>query len=329
LSVYYGTTTNGSVLLDEKSGVKNDNGSYKAVNIGEATASNMLLYFYSDGSIVGAGLDLTVNIEDDLGVPTVVDENGDVTAILDGSAENEVAIQSDLQVDAVVVDRSLAGGLPATLIMPFEIDPDNAGGNQFFTFNKVSFNPQTGKWEAVMTQVEPGTTLPANTPCIIMPDGSGLNFTGKKTLKATTGTYEVNQDDWALVGTYAKKVWQDGEDDDYGFAAYDGVGTKGEKVNAGDFVHARKGAWINPMRAYLKKKVPNPWKSAGHRAAELPQSISVVLMKADGSTTEIGYVKNDGEVVIDKWYTLDGRMSKQKPAKKGLYIVNGKKVVVK
>ena len=31
----------------------------------------------------------------------------------------------------------------------------------------------------------------------------------------------------------------------------------------------------------------------------------------------------------DGWYTLDGRKLDGKPAKKGLYIVNGKKVVIK
>jgi hypothetical protein len=35
-------------------------------------------------------------------------------------------------------------------------------------------------------------------------------------------------------------------------------------------------------------------------------------------------LKNDGA-----WYTLDGRKLQQKPAKKGVYIVNGRKTVVK
>jgi hypothetical protein len=40
----------------------------------------------------------------------------------------------------------------------------------------------------------------------------------------------------------------------------------------------------------------------------------------------------DGRTEIDKeevWYTIDGRRLDRKPNAKGLYIVNGKKIVVK
>jgi len=54
-----------------------------------------------------------------------------------------------------------------------------------------------------------------------------------------------------------------------------------------------------------------------------------------GGTTGIGAMLNDkGEMTNDSWYTLDGRKlspvpSHQSSLKKGLYIVNGKKVVIK
>jgi hypothetical protein len=51
----------------------------------------------------------------------------------------------------------------------------------------------------------------------------------------------------------------------------------------------------------------------------------------DGETTGIREVKSEGvksEKWADPWYSMDGRKLDGKPTKKGLYIQNGKKVVV-
>ena len=52
----------------------------------------------------------------------------------------------------------------------------------------------------------------------------------------------------------------------------------------------------------------------------------------ENETTEIREVKEVNgviEVNDNSWYTLDGRKMDSKPTAKGLYIVNGKKVVIK
>jgi Zn-dependent metalloprotease len=52
----------------------------------------------------------------------------------------------------------------------------------------------------------------------------------------------------------------------------------------------------------------------------------------DGSTTGIEMVKNSQPALngqTGKWYTLDGRQLDDQPTKKGLYIHNGNKIVVK
>ena len=48
----------------------------------------------------------------------------------------------------------------------------------------------------------------------------------------------------------------------------------------------------------------------------------------DGDTTGIMEIEN-GKLNIESWYSLDGRRLNAKPTKKGVYIQNGKKVVVK
>ena len=52
----------------------------------------------------------------------------------------------------------------------------------------------------------------------------------------------------------------------------------------------------------------------------------------DSNTTGIDVVDSGqwiGDSSSDAWYTLDGRKLSGEPTKKGMYIVNGKKVVIK
>ena len=328
LSVYNGTNTNGSVLLDEKSGDDD-----AASNIGTIVSSSMLLYFYSDGSITSAGLDLTVTIEDALGVPLLIADNGDKTAVLDGSSNGELNIQSDVQVEEVVVDREFNKGQPSTLMLPFAIDVADDNGPEFYTFSGIAFDDVEHKWRATMIQVAPGNSIAANTPCIVVPNGERLGLFGSQTLNTKTGgSKQTTQGDWIFKGTYTEKTWTADEcGNDYGFAATSGTATDGvTDVEAGDFVQIAEGAHIRPMRSYITYTgTTNPWAGAPrHAAANLPQRISVVLKKADGSTTEIGAIEN-GELKIDNWYTLDGHKLNKKPAKKGMYIHNGYKAIVK
>ena len=279
------------------------------------------------------GRGLTVTIEDALGVPLLIADNGDKTAVLDGSSNGELNIQSDVQVEEVVVDREFNKGQPSTLMLPFAIDVADDNGPEFYTFSGIAFDDVEHKWTASMTQVEPGNSIAANTPCIVVPNGERLGLFGSQTLNTKTGgSKQTTQGDWAFKGTYTEKTWTADEcGNDYGFAATSGTATDGvTDVEAGDFVQIAEGAHIRPMRSYITYTgTTNPWAGAPrHAAANLPQRISVVLKKADGSTTEIGAIEN-GELKIDNWYTLDGHKLNKKPAKKGMYIHNGYKAIVK
>ena len=64
---------------------------------------------------------------------------------------------------------------------------------------------------------------------------------------------------------------------------------------------------------------------------ELPQSITVKLISASGETTAIGEIDiTTGKMTFDSeaWYTLDGVRLSGKPSTKGIYINNGKKIVI-
>ncbi len=75
---------------------------------------------------------------------------------------------------------------------------------------------------------------------------------------------------------------------------------------------------VNAFRAYFQLTDPNINASA------------IVLNFGDGETTGIGSIDN-GELRIDNddWYSLDGRRLSGKPTAHGIYINNGKKIVIK
>ncbi len=74
---------------------------------------------------------------------------------------------------------------------------------------------------------------------------------------------------------------------------------------------------VKAFRAYFQLTDPNINASA------------IVLNFGDGETTGIGSIDN-GELRIenDDWYSLDGRRLNAKPTQRGIYIHNGKKVLV-
>ena len=146
---------------------------------------------------------------------------------------------------------------------------------------------------------------------------------------------------WDFIGTYQPRYWSETEHIEeigkvYGFAG-NTKDVDGQIVLAGDFVRAKSGAKIRPTSCYLMwtGSEPSNARALTRSAAadeELPQSITVKLISANGETTAIGTLDTKtGEVTFDSeaWYTLDGVRLSGKPSTKGIYINNGKKVVIK
>ena len=244
---------------------------------------------------------------------------------------------------------------------------DNISEGKFYEFagiEEVPFN----MWIAVMKEVgvegsneTTETTMKANTPYLFMPGEKAkyVYFTngddyyqgfdiftegyerGNKQTEydGSDGTYSWNK--WNFKGTYQPRYWSDSENPEeigkvYGFAgATKEVDEK--HVVAGDFVRAKSGAKIRPTSCYLMwaGSEPDNARALTRSAAateELPQSITVKLISASGETTAIGTLDTKtGEVSFDSeaWYTLDGIRLSGKPSTKGIYINNGKKVVIK
>ena len=258
-------------------------------------------------------------------------------------------------IKSVTYNRPFNEAQAATVILPFSYICDGNEGGKFYGFKEVVYDEGLHKW--VCTMVEPGeegtnnvTSLKANTPYLFMPDdATTMTFPnissmtgGVVTLQPTTandGLYGGGTTDaaWNFHGTYKGKSWAVASND-YGFAAQSGTEAGGAAtVEAGQFVRFTTGAFIKPMRCYLsyvgtEAPAPAPGLTRAAATDNLPQSITVRLVSRNGETTAIGEIDTTtGELSFDSesWYTLDGVRLSGKPSKKGLYINNGKKVIVK
>ena len=231
---------------------------------------------------------------------------------------------------------------PATTMLPFSIDIDkiNAERNvmeslKFYSFANLEQNLETGKWVANMYRVY--DRLEAYTPYMILiyPE-TYYNYQGDQYSPAIfpvtpdPETLKVTEEsgDWSFVGTNERKEWTA---EDFGNGqAYYGFAAGNAETPTGKFVKVGQGAWIPPLRAYIKKNVQaggasNAPTRAG--AVELPSIIRVHFNETN--STGIGTLNTEtGEFTFDGWYDLQGRRINE-PAKNGISIHNNKKVLVK
>jgi len=235
--------------------------------------------------------------------------------------------------------RSFTENVASTVCLPFDYTPQEGEG-KYYTFTAI--DKTTSPWTVTMT-TNTVASLTANTPYMFMPVG----INGEVTFTGTASSFDpsnvqvndpvVTGGKWNLIGTYESRLWNDTHNTEeigsvYGFAAQS-YNPGSYTVNPGDFVKAMAGASIAPFRAYLKYTAPvsnAPRRGTAEEA--LPSRMSVRLVNADGDVTAIGTIDTKtGEIRFDSdaWYTLDGRRLNGKPSVKGMYINNGKKIIVK
>ena len=125
------------------------------------------------------------------------------------------------------------------------------------------------------------------------------------------GNPAAEVDDVRFEGTYKDKITVEG-------------GEKIQFLSGGKFYKATKDGVaydidIKFTRAYLDLT-----------KSKLTPTARILVEEADGSTTAISSINADGvAVAADGWYTLNGVKLQSAPTEKGIYINNGKKVVIK
>ena len=194
--------------------------------------------------------------------------------------------------------RTYTNNVMSTVYLPFAVPTAEAGGT-FYEYDGLEGN-------TVKTKAVTGTATEANKPYIFVPSSTGsISLTSGTGI--TVAATMNNQTNGRLVGTYEPIAWTTDQSTIYGFAAE----TRGA-ITAGTFVQVKAGASINPFRDYLEL------------TSGAPAMLEVVI---DGSATAVSGLKRDASAAA-QWYTIDGRRLTGKPGQKGLYIHNGRKVVI-
>lgn len=299
-------------------------------------------YFYS-GTLNNTQIDAIASKTLRLLVPTGVTlatVGEDVTATFDGTSLDTVNIPAPITVKQVTLNRSFTAGKASTVMLPFDYTCTDSEGGTFYRF--VGVEQEGNTWVATMQST--ANALTANTPYLFMPTGTSITFTipNEGVTLCTTGGGGGQTADagshWTFKGTYAYKEWiSNGANSAEIGTVYGFAGVAKDGINVGDFVKVASGAKIRPMSAYLiwsntanLAPARGGMNAASTSADKLPQSITVRLLDASGTVTNVGEIDMEtGEVSFEGWYTLQCVKLDAEPTEPGIYINNGKKVSIK
>lgn len=257
------------------------------------------------------------------------------TIVLNGDSETSLAASIEMK-GKVTLKRTFTKDTKSTICLPFDVTATKAAAlGKFYQFDGL----KDGTTD-IVKMVEVTTGLVANTPYIFEPSAScaTIDF-GEQTITAspaastsTSGT----SNEFTFQGTYNYKKWQEGADEltagIYGFLA-----KEWNNHASGYFLKGVANTTIKPFRAYLKytgadltNTDPATNATRGStRSGSLPEVIEIEWVNAKGETTGIRSIDNGQWIIDNSWYSLDGRRLNGKPTTKGLYINNGRKVVIK
>lgn len=203
---------------------------------------------------------------------------------------------ADFSTSEISYDRNFTSDKKVTVCLPFEVTAQEMTdlGVRAYEFVEVS---STGKFR--FSQVE---TMEANHPYVLMASGKAFETITGKTVKKTDAL-EQTIDGVTFKGTMKRQMLNSN-----GNTVYYGYSN-------GEFVKVGSNVGINPFRAYIM---------TGNNLGDAVEAV----FDTDG-IYDVSLRNMENDVV----YSIDGRrmgMSKEKDKlPKGLYICNGRKIIVK
>ena len=243
-----------------------------------------------------------------------------------GQATDIAALLNDHKGETIHINYkrgNLSKGAFSTICLPFDMDVPSTDVAQFFELTSVGL--EDGKWTADFGSIS-GSTLEANKPYLMIARFQAVDFSGNYQIPNDLTARSKTVGQWAFKGIYTDKEWTE-SGLDYGFNATDGTAADGSFLTEGEFVRCGSGASISPMRCYLSY---TPSASTRGESLLLPERIAVRIINQKGDTTGIGELNvKTGEFTNVGWYDLKGRRLNGEPADKGVYIHNGKKIMIK
>ena len=273
----------------------------------ESTGKYMLLHFYHYESGLAAGFDLKAEV-----IRHITLADNDSEAATDAKNSAVVAANDNLLADVTLDDRTLKkNGEWNTLCLPFDVVLANSplAGATAKTLTDASVNGNT----VSLTFGDAVTTLSAGVPYIIKwAEGEDIVnpvFTGV-TIDKTDNRISPDGGQVQFIGYY-------------GAFDINATNTDIYYMTAGNTLrHTGIDRTLKACRAYFQFTEP----------AEPNSARSIVLNFGDEETTGVVELKNGRieELKFDgAWYSIDGLELDKKPTRKGLYIFNGKKIVIK
>lgn len=237
----------------------------------------------------------------------------------DAALASKLAAANTLNKNITFSSRKLTKEVWNVLVLPFATSAKEVSAKLgYAVFNVLDTEKSDGDVHMKLWMGD----IAANTPFLVknyddveLKDGLQDGGFGAKTIVYTEGADYINEDGNVFVqdgsgnqfiGVYSTaNVWG---------AQYKYVTGKGVLKDAANFTEA-KPCTIKPLRAYFKLA------SATAR---------IFIEEPDGTITAIESVNADGIAVpAEGWYTVGGMKLQGAPTQKGIYVRNGKKIVVK
>jgi len=229
----------------------------------------------------------------------------------DGNNESTLTSLLDQTLDVELTGRTLYNNTRwNTICLPFDVDLTADGPLKGATAKTLSSVTTDGA-TVTISFADAGTTLKAGDPYFVVTDnGTDLTnpiFENATIEYQTPSTVSVTGAN--LVGTFSP----------YTLTA----GSKNMLYLQNNLLYWPEtgDATINAFRAYIQLD----------EAVAAPMQ-NVILDMGDGIQTSLRQIDN-GQWIMDNeggnWYTLDGRQLHGKPMQKGVYVKDGKKVVIK
>ena len=197
-----------------------------------------------------------------------------------------------------VLNSDFVAGQASTLMLPFALSQASAEAlGHFFTLKEIA-------GEDVILQSQDEGDIMANTPYVFLAKVDG-KVTASDVKVVPLGTFTVAQGQ--LVGTYQPLAWTADQTDVYTPVPFV------DDYAVGQFVRAEAGSSLGSFHAYLK-------------ASGLSSPLYTYV---DGHVSGIESMYNECTMNNVRCYDLQGRNLHRSQLKKGLYILNGKKLIVK
>jgi hypothetical protein len=221
--------------------------------------------------------------------------NGPVPVDIDESTQAGGVIPTDVNTATLYYTRTIAAGTDAwTVCLPY--NPPTSDDVKYYTLASVSGS--TLNFTEVASPV-------ANTPYLVVASTN----TSVGTALATAVNFGAEILNPAAVDGYQFKGTLRGLDHDASKGKY--ILQSNNKWGIVDSNHPT--VYIPPFRAYIEST---------------PAGSNILDSTFDDGTTPITNIRTINDDGTEQWFDLNGRRIAQ-PTKKGIYIVNGKKVVIK